>query len=86
MLTSSQRQCNTWFPDRCRYASFQCASDTYESIKDVITQWAKWDRVIARVEEDGTRGLPLWLHRRRRSSNIPTRDSRCLTRGEDWRQ
>lgn len=34
--------------------SLQCASNTYQSIKAVITQRAKWDRVIAGIGEDGT--------------------------------
>lgn len=34
--------------------SLQCASNTYQSIKAVITQRAKWYRVIAGIGEDGT--------------------------------
>lgn len=34
--------------------SLQCGSDTYQSIKAVITQRAKWNRVIVRRGGGGT--------------------------------
>lgn len=51
VITSSQK-CNKWLPERAStfasVVSLQCAPNTYQSIKAVIVQGTKWDRVIAR--------------------------------------
>lgn len=63
--------------------SLQRGSNSYQSIKAVITQRAKWDRVIVRRGLMGL-NLLLKLHRHHKRSTFPICHARCLTQGEAW--
>lgn len=59
------RKCNKWLPEQASTftsgVSLQCAHNTYQSIKAVIIQGTKWDRVIASVGRGRWNPASRWI-------------------------